>query len=176
MPALTIDRPHRRPAADFAPMLRGAMLLAGGALFAACLAAVLRHLAGLAPDHGAVRSAAVVVHVGAVLPALPLGLTVLLTRKGGARHKLLGRIWMALMLVTALSALFIRHLNHGSFSWIHLFVPLAVVTIVRAVAAARRGDILAHKRHLAGMFLGALLIPGLFSFMPGRMMGAWLFG
>ena len=79
---------------------------------------------------------------------MPLGLCVLLTRKGDARHPMLGKIWMHLWLVTALSALFIRHMNSGNFSFIHLFVPLAIVTMVRAIAAARQGRIDAHKSPL----------------------------
>ncbi len=99
-----------------------------------------------------------------------------LTKKGGARHRMLGKTWMALMAVTALSALFIRNINDGSFSFIHLFVPWTFYVGYRAIAAARAGRIAEHRSRLVGMFLGALLIPGVFSFLPGRLMWHWLLG
>ncbi|MFZ5746027.1 MAG: DUF2306 domain-containing protein [Pseudomonadota bacterium] len=165
-----------RPPAEIGPGLRRLMLIGGGAVGVLSAVAVARGLSGLAPSHLSPKEVAVIVHIAAVLPAVPLGLYILLTRKGGARHRLLGRVWMLLMLTTALSALFIRHINHGQFSWIHLFVPLAIVTMVRAIAAARQGRIGDHKRHMAGMYLGALILPGLFTFLPGRLMWMWLVG
>ena len=145
-------------------------------LSALATVAVAKGLAGFAPTPAEAKEIAVVIHITAVLPAVPLGLYVLLTRKGDARHRLLGKIWMLLMLVTALSALFIRHMNGGNFSFIHLFVPLAIVTMVRAISAARQGRIDAHKRHLVGLFLFGLLLPGLFAFLPGRLLWQWLVG
>ena len=77
---------------------------------------------------------------------------------------------------TALSALFIRQANDGQFSPIHLFVPMTLHGAWKAISTARRGDIAAHKKGLIGFYLGALTIPGLFAFMPGRLMATWLFG
>ena len=37
------------------------------------------------------------------------------------------------------------------------------------------GEIDAHRKHLAQFYSGALLIAGLFSFLPGRTMWQWAF-
>lgn len=175
MPA-TPATPSARPPQDVSPMLRGLMVAGGGTLGLLSLLALVRAATGLAPAAPVAHDVAVAVHLMSVLPAVPLGLYILLTRKGGARHRLLGRIWMGLMVSTALSALFIRQLNHGGFSWIHLFVPLTLVSAWAAIAAARAGNIPQHRRRLVGMFLGAMVVPGLFAFMPGRVMAIWAFG
>lgn len=167
-----------RPASfnDIGPVTRGAMLAGGIGLGSIAMIAVVRALAGFAPSSHVAKEVAVMIHLAAVLPAIPLGLYVLMTRKGGARHRMLGKIWMTLMAIGAISALFIRNLNGGSFSWIHIFVPLTLFVGYKAITAARAGRIVEHKRRLTGMFLGALLIPGLFSFLPGRLMAIWLWG
>jgi len=41
---------------------------------------------------------------------------------------------------------------------------------------ARRGNIRGHKRSMIGLFAGALIIAGIFTFVPGRIMHAVLFG
>ncbi|KZE13443.1 MULTISPECIES: DUF2306 domain-containing protein [Sphingomonas] len=161
---------------DLSPLLRGAMVAGGTMLGLLSLLALIRAATGIAPAAPAAHDVAVAVHLASVLPAIPLGLYILLTRKGGARHRLLGRVWMALMVSTALSALFIRQLNHGGFSWIHLFVPVTLVAAWAAIAAARAGDIAKHRRRLVAMFLGAMVVPGLFAFAPGRVMAIWAFG
>lgn len=170
-PAPNAARPN-----DVSPLLRGMMVLSAGTLGLLSLLALARAAAGIAPVAPVAHQAAVVVHLLSVLPAIPLGLYLLLTRKGGPRHRLLGRIWMALMVSTALSALFIREMNRGDFSWIHLFVPVTLAAAWAAIAAARAGDIPRHRRRLVGMFLGAMVIPGLVAFSPGRVMAIWAFG
>lgn len=161
---------------DVSPLLRGAMVMSGGLLGLLSVFALVRAATGMAPVAPAAHEVAVAVHLMSVLPAVPLGLYILLTRKGGARHRLLGQIWMALMASTAISALFIRQLNHGGFSWIHIFVPVTLLSAWAAIAAARSGDIPRHRRRLVAMFLGAMVIPGLFAFAPGRVMAIWAFG
>jgi len=170
-PAPTAARPT-----DVSPLLRGVMVASGGALGLLSLLALVRAATGMAPTAPAAHDVAVAVHLMSVLPAIPLGLYILLTRKGGARHRLLGKVWMAFMASTAISAFFIRVLNHGSLSWIHIFVPVTLVAAWAAIAAARAGDIPRHRRRLVAMFLGAMVIPGLFAFTPGRVMAIWAFG
>ncbi|MFN2098928.1 DUF2306 domain-containing protein [Altererythrobacter sp. MF3-039] len=159
---------------DIGPAARtGVMLLAGGLLIATMIALV-RGLTGLAPQHPNSREIAIVIHVATVLPAIPLGAWLLLAGKGGALHKLLGKIWIALMLTTASSAIFIQ--TGGSVSLIHLFVPLTFWVSYKVVATARRGDIKAHRSEILGLYFGALGIPGLVALvLPGRLLNTWLF-
>lgn len=75
-------------------------------------------------------SPAIQIHVATVLPAALLGAHLLLRPKGTPRHRLLGKIWMALMVVTAASTFFIHELNmFFGFSPIHL---LSIATLFGA--------------------------------------------
>ena len=117
----------------------------------------------------------VIIHVAAVLPTIPLGGWLLLARKGTAMHKQLGKLWLVLMLITATTAIFIQ--TSGSFSWIHLFVPLTFHAAWKVMATARAGNIRAHKNHLVRTYLPALMIPGIAAFAaPGRLMNVMLLG
>lgn len=165
-----------RQSFDLTPLQRGLIGLVGGGFSVACTLAVTRAIAGFAPAHAGIHDLAVMIHVSTVMPALALGAWLMLARKGTARHKQLGKLWVVLMVATAISALFIRQINPGAFSPIHLFVPLTLHGAWKAVATARRGDFAAHKRGLVQLYLGAMIIPGLFAFMPGRLFGTWLFG
>ena len=119
-------------------------------------------------------------HLATVVPAFAIGAFQLFRRKGTPSHKLLGRIYMVLMLATGLVTLAMpahvgpRVLNH--FGFIHIFSLLAIVNVPMAYIAARRGNIRAHRGAMLGLFLGGILIAGAFAFTPGRMLHTWLFG
>jgi len=115
-------------------------------------------------------SLAIQIHMLVAAGAFFLGAFVLMRKKGTKAHKMAGRMFGLLMLATATSAIFIREINNGSFSWIHIFVPITFVGLYQVITSVRKGKIKAHKRHVLGMFFGALLIPGAFAFMPGRTM------
>lgn len=166
--------PARR--SDLTPALRAMILVAGGTVSAMAVVALMRGALGLSPTLARVHDVAVLIHLGSVLPALPLGLYVLLARKGDARHRMLGKVWAVLMVVAALSALALRDLNHGQFSFIHIFVPVTLIGLWRAIAAARAGKIDTHRKVMVSLYLAGLIGAGSFAFMPGRVMGTWLFG
>jgi uncharacterized membrane protein len=50
------------------------------------------------------------------------------------------------------------------------------VTLPVAVWRAHRHEVAQHRRAMLGLFLGALIIAGLFTFLPGRIMRAVLVG
>ncbi|WP_299321696.1 DUF2306 domain-containing protein [Parasphingopyxis sp.] len=112
-----------------------------------------------------------ILHIATVVPALPLGAWVLFRRKGDALHRLLGRIWAALMLTTAVVSLWVGE----SFSFIHIFSAIVIVSIPYAVWQARRGNIEAHYKAMEGVYIG-IIIAGAFTFIPGRLFGTMLFG
>lgn len=119
---------------------------------------------------------AVQIHIVTALSALVLGIAMFARRKGTPSHKIIGKLFLALMLIAATSAIFIRYLNDGSFSWIHIFVPVTVFAAWETVHHIRKGNLRGHKRAVKGLFFGALLIPGFFSFLPGRTMWVMVFG
>lgn len=145
-------------------------------LLTLCIYASGRWVLGFAPPTPWVRDLALTIHLITVIPAIPLGAYVILSRKGGRRHKILGKIWLSMMFVTATATIFIRNVNGGQFSWIHLFTLLTFVAIPQSIISARQGKIEAHKKHLRNFFIGALVIAGLTAFAPGRTMWQWAFG
>lgn len=119
---------------------------------------------------------AVQIHAAAVTPAALLGAYMLLRPKGTPLHRLLGRIWMALMVVTAISSFFIHQINlFYGFSPIHLLSIATLFGSWNAIAAARRGDIRLHKRIVTSLYFGGIVLAGLFTFVPGRIMHAVAF-
>ncbi len=119
---------------------------------------------------------AVQIHVAAVLPAAVLGAYILLDRKGTPRHRLFGKIWMVLMVVTSLSSFFIHGINlFYGFSPIHLLSVFVLVGAWRTISAARAHNIRAHKASVIGMYLGGIVGAGLFTLIPGRIMNAVVF-
>lgn len=121
----------------------------------------------------------IMLHLATVVPALLLGPVVLLRRKGDGVHKLLGRVWVCLMLVTAITSAFIRTPGAGiagtGFSFIHAFTVWTLVSVPLAVRAARQGRIAAHRGMMTGLYAG-LVIAGAFTFLPGRLLGSMVFG
>ena len=65
-------------------------------------------------------------HISAAVAALLLGILVLVQAKGTYRHKLIGRFWVVLMFTVAITSLWIRDLNEGALSGIHLLTALTV--------------------------------------------------
>jgi uncharacterized membrane protein len=141
------------------------------ALLTAASAAIIRGRA----EWGAVPSL-IWLHLATILIVLTLTPIILLGRRGTPRHRLLGRIWVSAMLMTALISLGIRVINHGHWSWIHLLSLFVIVQAPLIWWSARSGRLATHRRTVRGMVTGALLIAGFFTFPFDRLLGHWLFG
>jgi uncharacterized membrane protein len=115
-------------------------------------------------------------HALAALIALAIGAALLLAPKGTIPHRTFGVVFLTLMVAVAVTAVFIREINDGAFSPIHIFVPLTLVTAVMGYIRARRGDRRGHRNAMLMLFFGALLIPGAFTLIPGRLMHTVVFG
>jgi uncharacterized membrane protein len=48
--------------------------------------------------------------------------------------------------------------------------------LVLAVVHARRHNVSGHRKAMTSIFFGALIVAGLFTFLPGRIMHAVVFG
>ena len=120
---------------------------------------------------------AIQVHAFAAIAALVLGIVQLSAPKGTLPHRTLGWIWVGLMLVVCITAFFIHELRMwGQWSPIHLLAIFTLVMLPRAVMHARRHDVPHHRAAMIGIFAGALVIAGLFTFYPGRIMYEVVFG
>ena len=114
------------------------------------------------------------IHFGTIAIALALTPVLLLRGKGDKLHRILGYVWIAAMVTTAFDTFFIRDINDGGFSLIHLLSVLTLVISFLIVRSARRGDHVAHRKHIHGIVIGALLIAGIFTFMFNRLFDEWL--
>lgn len=114
-------------------------------------------------------------HIVFALAALLLGAAVLCLPKGSARHRLMGRAWMALMAATAISSFWLSGIWAGHrFSPVHLLSVWVLICIVVAVRAARAGKIKLHRSFVLGSYLG-LLGAGAATLLPGRLIHLFLF-
>ena len=120
---------------------------------------------------------AIQVHAFAAMAAFALGIVQLSAPKGTLPHRTLGYVWVALMVVVAGTSFWIHDIRMwGPWSAIHLLSIFTLVTLPLAVLHARRHRVIAHRNAMISMFAGALLIAGLFTFLPGRIMHAVAFG
>lgn len=169
--------PFHRPAGpmDLSPLTKGLVVISGTVMTALCAIAVGRALFGFAPDLPHLKNYVVAFHLVTVLPCVPLGLYLLVAPKGTEMHKQLGKLWVALMVITALSTLFIR--DGMELSWIHIFVPITLRAAYLIVAKARKGDMKGHRNEIVSLYLGALMIPAVWAFLiENRLMAVMLYG
>lgn len=125
---------------------------------------------------GILKNGAVVVHLTTVFIALPLGLSQLVLPKGTLRHRTIGYIWCALMVVTALVSFAVNTLTPQlPFSPIHVLSALTLVTIPWIIYAARTHRVAQHQRAVLFLMLGGLVVAGLFTFLPSRALGQLVF-
>jgi len=121
--------------------------------------------------------AVIQVHAFAALSAFALGAVQLAAPKGTIPHRAVGWLWAGLMLVLVLSSFFIHTIRlWGPFSPIHLLSIFTMAMLPLAVWRSRQHDVRKHQRAMLGLFLGALVIAGIFTFLPGRIMHAVVFG
>ncbi|BBK37351.1 membrane protein [Allostella sp. ATCC 35155] len=117
------------------------------------------------------------IHAAAAILAFVLGILQFAAPKGTLPHRTVGWIWVLLMTVVAVTAFFIHGMRmFGPWSPIHLLAILVLVMLPLAVIRARQHRVRTHSRTMTGLFLGALVIAGLFTLVPGRVMHTVLFG
>lgn len=116
-------------------------------------------------------------HAVSAIVALALGPVAIFRRRRDRLHKTLGYIWVLAMGVVIGSSFMIFEIRLiGPFSPIHLLSVFAAYNLYRGVRAAITGDISRHHKTMRGLYFWALGLAGLFTLMPGRIMGATLFG
>ena len=119
-------------------------------------------------------------HLATVAPAALIGAYLLLRAKGTPLHRLLGKAYMVLMLATALLSLLIpaavgpQFLGH--FGAIHLLSLVVLYSVPGAYIAARKHNVAADSSHMIGVYVGGILVAGLFTLAPGRYLHQLLFG
>ena len=116
-------------------------------------------------------------HAIMAIIAIILGGIQLSMKKGGAIHKLLGRLWVGLMMFVAITSFFIHEIKlWGAYSPIHLLSLWTIFILGVGVYYARVGNIKRHKQVMIATYFFALILTGFFTLMPGRIMHQILIG
>ncbi len=111
-------------------------------------------------------------HLATVLPCVVMGAALFLMKKGTPVHKGTGKVYLVLMITTAIITLFMpaevgpRVFDH--FGWIHSFSVLTLYSGPKAYFAIRRGDVKTHQYSMIGLYVGGIMIAGGFTLYPGR--------
>ncbi len=126
-------------------------------------------------------SLAIKIHVFTVVPGFLLGTwLIFFSRKGMRNHRAVGYVYLTLMTVTAIAALFIHTIMPNGpffgFSPIHIFSATTLAGVVGALYYARKHDVRRHRRSMLTVYIAGLLIAGAFTFLPGRIMHKMFFG
>lgn len=120
-------------------------------------------------------SPAILVHLASTLAALGLGVVMLARRKGTISHKRLGWAWVILMAIAAPSSFFITGLNAGRLSPIHILSVVTLIALPWAIYAIRRRNLRSHRWTMISIFAGGLVVAGIFTLLPGRLLGGLIF-
>lgn len=116
------------------------------------------------------------VHVLAAVLSTVLGPFVLYRRSRDIWHRSLGVVWVLAMFVLAVSSLFIHEARmFGAFSIIHVLSLLTLAGLAQGLWALYQGRRRQHGRIMRLLYVQALILAGIFTFLPGRRMSAMLF-
>jgi uncharacterized membrane protein len=120
---------------------------------------------------------AIPLHAFAAMGAFVLGVVQLAAPKGTLPHRALGWIWVSLMALVAISSFWIHQIRLlGPWSPIHLLSIFVLLMLPLAVWRAHQHRVADHRLIMTLTFSGALVIAGLFTLLPGRIMHAVVFG
>ncbi len=114
-------------------------------------------------------------HIAAALASVACGVGQIAGTKRGQRHHWLGWTFVAAMTVTAMTSFWITRSPEGRFSAIHLLSVTTLITLPLAVIARRQGRIKSHAIAMSSL-VASLLIAGLFTLLPYRILGKAVFG
>ena len=111
------------------------------------------------------------IHTALALGAMILTVALFSLRRGSPLHRMLGWTWVIMMAVVALSSFWIYELRLiGPFSPIHMLSLIRLWTLFQR--CVQRADIRVANAPtpMKRLVVGALLVAGAFTFLPGRMM------
>lgn len=111
--------------------------------------------------------AVIVVHAVAASFVLALGPVNILRRRRDAAHRIIGRVYVAAMVLTCVSSFGIR--SHG-FSWLHGLATFTLFAMAMGVYAIRHGRVGRHRFNMVGAYLGTLTAFVFAALTPNRLL------
>jgi uncharacterized membrane protein len=120
---------------------------------------------------------AIPLHAFAAMTAFALGLVQFAAPKGTLPHRTIGWIWVLLMTGVAISSFWIHQIRLvGGWSPIHLLSLFTLAMLPIAVWLAHTHRVADHRRIMISIFTGALVVAGLFTLLPGRILHTVVLG
>jgi uncharacterized membrane protein len=116
----------------------------------------------------------IVTHAVLAGTAVILGAALLKARKGTMKHRAAGWIWVLCMAGVAGLSFAIQGPN--GYSWIHGLSVFSLMALVWGVLFARLHRVRHHRFSMISMYAGALLVTGLFTLLPNRLLGSAVWG
>jgi uncharacterized membrane protein len=120
----------------------------------------------------------IAIHTTAAVAAVVMGPLAFWARKGRVQrprlHRAFGYAFVTLMVMAALSAIFIsgeRYPHIYGIGPVHILIPFVLVKLFLAFKYLAQKDIQAHQRTMKTLYIGACLIAGSFTLMPYRFLG-----
>lgn len=116
------------------------------------------------------------IHVAAATLALFVGAIILLLPKGTGFHRFLGWSWVSAMIVVAATSIAMIADFRNGINALHVFTAITVLSLWGGLGGIRRGNVRRHAGSMVGLYVGGLIIAGVFAFIPGRTMWQVFFG
>jgi uncharacterized membrane protein len=125
----------------------------------------------------------IAIHMTAALAAVATGPIALWARRSRAQHPRLhrafGYAWVTFMIVTAVSAVFIRDFdlpNIAGYTPIHVLVPVTLASLAIAFWRLARRDIRGHRIVMQQLYFWACIVAGSLTLLPQRYLGQVVWG
>lgn len=125
----------------------------------------------------------VAIHLTAALGAVATGPVALWARKGATQrprlHRAFGYVWVTLMTIAAISALFIPAVVAPLFASMGPIHALSFVTLGMLAMSfwfLAKGNIAGHRKTMQNLYIGACVVAGAFTLLPGRFLGNLVWG
>lgn len=125
----------------------------------------------------------IAIHLTAAVAALVTGPIALWARQGRQQrprlHRAFGYAWVTVMVITAVSAVFIRDYslpNLAGYTPVHILVPATFAALVLAFVQLARGNIGGHRATMRRLYFGACIVAGAFTLLPQRYLGQLVWG
>jgi uncharacterized membrane protein len=120
----------------------------------------------------------IAVHMTVAFGALAIGPVALGAHKGPRPrprlHRAFGYAWVTLIVITAVTAMFIRDPslpNIAGYTPIHLLIPVTLVALFGAFWFLAKGNIAAHRKTMQSLYFAACIVAGGLALLPGRYLG-----
>jgi uncharacterized membrane protein len=125
----------------------------------------------------------IAIHMTAALAALVTGPVALWARRSAAQHPRLhrafGYAWVTLMLIAAVSAIFIRDFsipNIAGYTPVHILVPVTFLGLFGAFWKLAHHDIAGHRFVMRQLYFWACIVAGSLALLPQRYLGQVVWG